>query len=264
MQNTARGNSQCVQFRSQLGNHQTAGCFVTTCWNLVLASGQPANNREALEELCRIYWRPVFAFVRRRGYSAADAQDLTQDFFLALLSRDFLRRAEPSRGRFRSFLMVALENFLSDARTHARAQKRGGQVSFISWENCQTDDSESQVGDAEAWPPSKTFDVRWAQALLAQVMTSLRAAHARSSTRAESFEALRPFLTVDPDASTYAKIGDQLGLPSGTVRVAVSRLRQQYRTLLREEVARTVESSADIDDELRYLGELLRKGATVL
>ena len=166
-----------------------AACFATTRWTLVLKSRTPAVNAAALEELCGIYWRPVFTFVRRRGYSVADAQDLTQDFFLDLLSGDFLSRADRNRGRFRSLLLKTLNHFLTDAQNRARAQKRGGDVAFISWDDCQAESAAH--GDAGEWradptmalSAEKAFDVRWAQALLVQVFANLRATYARSASR---------------------------------------------------------------------------------
>jgi DNA-directed RNA polymerase specialized sigma24 family protein len=235
--------------------------FSTTRWTVVLASRQPADNTAALETLCRIYWRPVFAFVRRRGYSVADAQDLTQDFFLSLFSGDFLSRADRSRGRFRSLLQIALGRFLADARDRAKTQKRGGRFSFISWDNYQAETSGEWLTNlSAAWTPEKAFDVRWAQALLAQVFAQLRAAHARPERRRKTFETLQSFLTASADQppDSYEQAASQLGMSPTAVKTAVFRLRQQYRTLLRKEVARTVESSSDIDDELRYLGSLLR------
>ena len=274
MQNPPAGSLPRVQAifcpsddRTAGGAAAAAGCFSTTRWTLVLKSQQPADKTAALEELCRIYWRPVFAFVRRRGYSAADAQDLTQDFFLDLLSGDFLSRADRTKGRFRSLLLATLDHFLADAWDRARAHKRGGKFSFISWEDCpaESGDKAWQADPASvAWTPEKAFDVRWAQALLAQVFASLRAAHARPASRRETFETLQPFLTANPSPaaaspSSYESVAGRLKVTVPAVKSAVFRLRQQYRALLREEVARTVDSTSDIDDELRYLGALLRE-----
>ena len=267
MQNTRQGSFRGVsEIPPPDYDDRVAGAcghFYTTRWTVVLASGQPADNTAALETLCRTYWRPVFAFVRRRGHSVADAQDLTQDFFVSLFSGDFLRHVDRSRGRFRALLLTTLNHFLADAWDRAHAQKRGGRFAFISWDNYQAENGgEWRTDMAAAWTPEKAFDVRWAQSLLAQVFANLRTAHARPASRRETFENLQPFLTVstDPTAESYEQVASQLGLSVPAVKTAVFRLRQQYRTLLRKEVARTVESHADIDDELRYLGALLRDG----
>ena len=241
--------------------------FKTTRWSLIVSSldgdkdGKKA--REALAQLCRIYWRPIFAFTCRRGYSTEDAQDLTQDFFLMVLDSDLLRRADRDRGRFRSLLLKALQNFLIDAHEKRSAQKRGGGLHFVSWDDWMAE-APSQLSlplDAlKNWTPEKIFDVRWAATVAERALTRL-AEECESRGRRRAFDALSSQLTADRADVSYEELGRELGVAESAVKRLLHHLRLRYRDLLRAEVARTVATPADVDDELRYLRAALAAGA---
>ena len=235
------------------------GTFVTTRWSLILSgSGSKSKEQEtssALAELCRIYWRPIFAFICRRGYSTHDAEDLTQDFFVIILEGDWLQNADPSRGRFRSLLLKSLQNFLNDAADKIHARKRGGDVSFISWD-AWVSEVPSQLSMStqrlDSLPPERLFDVRWAATVVERALRRLREECERQGRR-RVFDVLSVYLTVERDDVSTASLATTLGIAQSTVKKLLYRMRQRYRWLLRDEVAQTVENPADIEDELRYL-----------
>lgn len=236
------------------------GVFVTTHWSVVLAAAQPGNAqaRIAVEQLCRGYWYPLYAYVRRRGYLPPDAQDLTQGFFSRLLEGNWLARADRNKGRFRTFLLTAMERFLANEWDKAHALRRGGGQPPLS---LQLDTGETRYNAEPVDPrtPEQAFERSWALALLGQVVQQLEQEY-RSQNRADLFAALRPHLIGDRDLLPYAQLGEQLGLTDGAVRVAVHRLRQRYRELLRAEIARTVVSAAEVDCEMRHLFNVLAAG----
>ena len=209
----------------------------------------------ALAELCRIYWRPIFAFICRRGYSTQDAEDLTQDFFVIILEGDWLQNADPSRGRFRSLLLKSLKNFLNDAVDKINARKRGGDVSFISWD-AWISEVPSQLSMStqrlDSLPAERLFDVRWAATVVERALRRLREECERQGRR-RVFDVLSVYLTVERDDVSCASLATTLGIAQSTVKKLLYRMRQRYRWLLRDEVAQTVENPADIEDELRYL-----------
>jgi RNA polymerase sigma-70 factor (ECF subfamily) len=219
------------------------------------ATGGEATARKALTELCKIYWRPIFAFICRRGYSVPDAQDLTQDFFLMLLECDILKRADPSRGRFRSLLFKALQNFLADDTTRKHARKRGGDVKFVSWDDWMAE-APSHLSiparEAETWPAEKIYDVRWAATAVEHALRQL-AEECEARGRRRVFDVLGDCLAAERQDVSYQKLSKSLGVPEASVKRLVYQLRIRYRQLLREEVAQTVEKPEDVDDELRYL-----------
>lgn len=227
--------------------------FVTTHWSLVLAAG--GNNGEqaadALEKLCRAYWHPLYVYVRRRGYSPDDAQDLTQEFFHRLLARGDIAVANPEKGRFRSYLLGALKHFLSDERDKAGAAKRGGGAIIFSLD---TQDEEARFAHdlASIEPPDREFDRRWATAIMDQAMVCLQAEFAGAG-KAAVFEVLKPYLSAAPEAGDYEAIARRLELSSGAVAVTVHRLRQRYGELVRAEIAQTVANSGEVEAELREL-----------
>ena len=235
------------------------GVFVTTRWTMVLSAGDAGDKeqkaREALSELCRIYWRPIFSFVCRRGYSAEDAQDLTQDFFVMIFRNDWFQRADPNRGRFRSFLLKSLVNFLNNESERSRAQKRGGDMKFVSWDEWMAE-APSQVAMPDkafdSLPPELLFDLRWATTVVEQTLRRLRE-ECESKGRLRLFEALSGFLTGERADTSYQDLSAALGIPESAVKKQLYNLRQRYRWLLREEVAQTVENPADVDDEIRHL-----------
>ena len=220
---------------------------------MVVAAGRSNTKRAgaALEQLCRVFWFPLYAYVRRRGHSAEDAQDLTQEFFARLLERKWLARADRQRGRFRSFLLSAMSHFLSDEWDKARAQKRGGGAPSVP---LQFDTAETRYGfePADKVTPEQTYERRWALALLEEVLRQLRLSY-EGEGRMELFNALHPCLVGDRAALPYKELAAKLGVTEGTVKSAVHRMRQRYRQLLRSEIAQTVAEPGQVDEELRHL-----------
>ena len=235
------------------------GTFATTRWSLILSGsgskGKEQETRAALAELCRIYWRPIFAFVCRRGYSIQDAEDLTQDFFVIMMEGDWLQNADPSRGRFRSLLLKSLKNFLNDAGDKIRARKRGGDMSFVSWDPWKSE-VPSQLSMStqrlNSLPAERLFDVRWAATVVERALGRLREECERKGRR-RIFDVLSAYLTVERDDVSCASLATTVGVPQGTVKKLLYHMRQRYRWLLRNEVAQTVANPADIEDELRHL-----------
>lgn len=231
--------------------------FATTHWTMVLraTASDTTNARNALEQLCQIYWYPLYAHVRRRGHSVEDAQDLTQEFFARLLERQWLARADESKGRFRTFLLTALERFLANEWDKARALKRGGGRQFVP---VQLDTAETRYGvePADQRTPEQAFEYRWAVTLLEEVLKGLEAEFRREG-EAELFAALRPCLVGDRASQPYADLAAKLGMSESAVKVAVHRLRQRYRARLRAEVANTVLAPAEVDEEMRHLFNVL-------
>jgi len=226
--------------------------FVTTHWSVVLTAGRSDTTRaqDALAKLCQNYWHPLYAYVRRRGYSPEDAQDLTQEFFARLLEHDAIAGVSPEKGRFRSFLLASMNHFLSDEWDKARAEKRGaGKIVSLDTEHAETWLRQQAI---EKLTPEKAFELRWAITLLEEVYRRLEAEHRRQGKH-EIFDTLRATLAGPGNSAPYAELAARLGLNEGAVKVAVHRLRQRYRTLLRETIAETVGSEAEIEEELRYL-----------
>jgi len=231
--------------------------FNTTHWSVILAArGESADAQEALEKLCRVYWYPLYVFVRRQGHSPEDTEDLIQGFFARLLERKDLETVQRERGRFRSYLLVSLKHFVLNEQLRARAEKRGGGKSFISLDEVEAEKKFAQE-PVDKSTPEKIFERRWAMALLDTVLERLRKEY-ETTERLRLFESLRWFLSDEPAEQSQAQIGAQLGLSTGAIKQAVRRLRQRYRELLHEEVANTVATAADIDDEVRHLVEVLR------
>lgn len=235
------------------------GRFNTTRWSIVLScvdtDGDTQKMHTALAELCKIYWRPVFAFIRRLGHSPQDAQDLTQDFFVMVLKGQLLQRANPARGRFRSLVLKALEDFLSDAQAKRSARKRGGDVQFVSWDDWMSEApshfSISQQ-ESERWSAERIFDVRWAATVVERALSRL-GEECEKRGRRRVFDMLGPCLAAERDNVSYSKFSKALGIPEGSVKRLVHQMRVRYRALLREEVGLTVEKPNEIDEELRYL-----------
>ena len=231
----------------------SAQYFATTHWSVVLAAGQPASDGAgvALERLCRTYWWPLYAFVRRRGYGAHDAQDLTQEFFTRLLAKDFLRAVDRSKGKFRSFLLAALEHFLAKEWRRANVQKRGGKFEFVSIDDNSAEQPYLQVA-ASNLSPEQLFDQQWFIRLIEQAVTKLREEFIESGKGA-LFDELKIFLTGEKRAASYAELAVKLNMSEAALKMAVSRMRQRYRELLRAEIANTVSDPAEIEEELRAL-----------
>jgi RNA polymerase sigma factor (sigma-70 family) len=225
--------------------------FTTTHWSVVLAAGQSASPdaQQALEKLCRTYWYPLYAFVRRQGRSPEDAQDLVQEFFARFLAKDYLGLADPARGRFRSFLLASLKNFLAETHRHATRLKRGGGQTVFSW------DGEAEPKDEST--AEALFEQRWAMTLLETALARL-GAELVSAGKERFFTELKGQLWGEPDAPSYAELSARLEMSEGALKVTVHRLRQRFRELLREEVAHTVTDAAEIDEELRHLVAVVR------
>jgi len=225
----------------------------------VLSAGDSKSPQSAaaLEKLCRAYWYPLYAYVRRRGQSPVDAMDLTQEFFARLLQRNWVGRAERQKGRFRSFLLSAMNHFLADEWDKARAQKRGGGGMPVP---LQFDTAETRYSHEPVYnvTPEQNYERQWALALLDKVLQRLRAEYEQEG-RAEFFTALNPCLVGDRTAQPYAELAVKLGVSEGTVKSAVHRLRQRYRELLRDEIAQTVATTNEMEDELRHLFAVLSR-----
>lgn len=210
---------------------------------------------DALANLCQAYWFPLYAYVRRRGHSPEDAQDLTQEFFARLLEKNWVGDADQGKGRFRSFLLSAMNHFLADEWDKARAQKRGGGKIFIPIDP-RTAETQYGTEPADTLTADRIFERRWALTLLETVLNRLRSEF-ENEGKAEWFAALHPCLVGERTAQPYAELALRLGVGEGTVKSAVHRLRQRYRQLLREEIAQTLATPAEVDEELRYLFAVL-------
>lgn len=229
------------------------GRFGTTRWSLVLAASGDASRDadEALTKLCEGYWYPLYGYLRGRGHAAEDAQDLTQAFFAYLLEKRVLRHADPARGRFRSFLLASLKNFVANERDRQRAKKRGGGAPILPLE-LETAEGQYQLEPATSDSPDKIFDRRWAAALLDHVMTRLRH-EAQRVGQQEQLKHLQVYLTGDQPQHSYADVGAELSMSEGAVKVAVHRLRKKFRALVHDEVAQTVASPDEVESEIRHL-----------
>ena len=231
--------------------------FVTTHWSVVLAAKDKSSpdSAAALEALCRAYWYPLYAFVRRQGHAACDAQDLTQEFFARLLAKDYLAAAAPEKGRFRTFLRVALKRFLANEWDRARRLKRGGGQAPLPLDTAMGEER-YQAERGDGLPPDRLYERRWAMTLLEQTLGRLRAEHLAAGKTAE-FERLKGVLMAERGTIDYGALAAALGLSEGAARVAVHRLRKRFRQLFRAAVADTVSGPGEVESELRYLVGIL-------
>jgi DNA-directed RNA polymerase specialized sigma24 family protein len=220
---------------------------------VVLAAGNTGspNAQEALETLCRRYWYPLYAYVRHQGFGPQDAEDLTQDFFAVFLEKGYLDRADPGRGRFRTFLLASIRNFLRNARDRLAAQKRGCGQRPISWDS-GLGETRYLAEPVERASPDQIYAKRWAGTLLRHVLDWLREDF-RCTGRDELFDQLKSHLWGEEDAVPYARLGTELGMTPVALKVTVYRLRQRFRLRLREEIAHTVGDPTEVDDEIGYL-----------
>ena len=236
--------------------------FATTRWSLILSatpSIEDQQTQQALTELCRLYWHPVFLFVNRRGYSTQEAQDLTQDFFVTILGNDWVSQADPERGRFRSFLLKSVQNFLSHAEERRRTIKRGGQLQFVSWDEWLAErPSQFEMLDeiGESLTPEPFFDLRWATTVVEHALQRLRE-ECEGKGRLRLFEILRTHLVSENENITYADLATALGIAETMVKKQLYNMRQRFRWLLRDEVAQTVADPVDVDEEIRHLCTVL-------
>lgn len=228
--------------------------FASTQWSLVLLAGSSTNSADshsALERLCRAYWHPIYAYIRRQGYSAEEAADLTQDFFSALLANHSLARVHPAKGRFRSFLIACLKNHLANAWDRAQCLKRGGGSTVFSLDQ---QDAERTLALEQADPltPEKVFDRRWAETLLALALDRVRE-ECDGVDKARRFDVLKEFLIQGRGGASFEQAAATLGLSVSAVKAQVHRLRERFRDHLRREIAQTVNSPAEVDQEIREL-----------
>jgi RNA polymerase sigma-70 factor (ECF subfamily) len=230
---------------------------VTTHWSVVLAAADQASPgaSEALEELCRTYWFPLYAFVRRQGHNADEAQDLTQEFFCRFFEKNYLAQVRQEKGKFRSFLLAAMKHFLANERVRAQRLKRGGGRTIISLDAAQAEhryllDPETDLS------PEKIFEQRWATTIMEQALARLREESDQAS-KSRQFDLLKQFLSTEPAEGEYAAVARELGTIPRTVGVAVYRLRQRYRELVRAEVAKTVAHPGEVEEEMHHLCSVL-------
>jgi len=231
--------------------------FPTTRWTLVVAAGEPHRKeaRSALIYLCENYWYPLYAYLRRRGHSADQAQDLTQEFFMRVLEGRYLDRANPEKGRFRSFILTSLKFFVADEEDRGRAHKRGGGM-VLSLE-FSSGEERYQREPAHHETPERIFERRWALSVLDRVVERLRNEFVHHG-RSEHFECLKLFLLGQSDAK-YAALAREMNTSEGALKVAIHRLRKRYRELFRQEIADTVADPAEVESELRYLAAVLTR-----
>jgi RNA polymerase sigma-70 factor (ECF subfamily) len=231
--------------------------FATTHWSVVLtaAEGETEPAMRALEKLCQAYWYPIYVYVRRKGHGPDDAQDLTQEFFSQFISKEHFRLADRNKGRFRTFLLATLDYFLAREWSRAHRQKRGGQFTFVSLDQ-QDPEERYRLEPADNDTPEKRLLREWALTVLKRTMDAL-AAECQKQGKGPLFKEVRNLLSGERDGGAYAGIAKRLGMNEGAVRVAVHRLRQRYGELLREEVAQTVETPEEVEDEMKYLLEAL-------
>lgn len=232
--------------------------FATTQWSIVRQAGSDDSGvaRSALQELCQRYWFPLYSFIRSRGYNASDAEDLTQAFLADLLQREDIPRANPELGRFRSFLLGALKNFLANDRDRKQAQKRGGGKVIFSMDFAAAD-SRYQIEAPTGQTPELSYERQWAMTLLEHVHKLLRAEHEKRG-KVHVFESLKRFLAGKSDESTLGQAAAELGMTEVAVKVAVHRMRGRFGHLLRQEILETVDSESDADDEISSLFEALK------
>lgn len=234
-----------------------AASFTTTHWSVVLnaQSLDEPGASAAMETLCRTYYYPLYAFARRHGHDAVDAQDLTQEFFHRFLSRNYLGSVSREKGRFRSFLLASLKHFLNVARVRDAAIKRGGRQTFVALDDaCVEERFVAEAGSGLA--PESAYDRGWATTLMERAWRGLRE-DCRAEGKAELFEQLKPFLSREPVDGEYARVAPAAGMSPGAFSVAVHRLRHRYGQRVRAEVANTVAHPGDVEDELRHLFEVL-------
>ena len=235
------------------GPNEAEPRFAETAWSVVLAAGAttPPRAHAALTELCRIYWRPIYAYLRRSGYDTHDAQDLTQSFFQHLVENETLRRVSRDKGRFRSFLLGALKRCLADEQMQRHTLKRGGGTQFISTDELDAEELHHLSADLEA-APDEILDTRWAGVVLERALNQVRA-QCVAEGKTEMFEALYPFLAGSKPQVSYQEMADRMNLGLGAVTTLIHRLRRQFAAAVRREIMQTVSAPYEVDDELRRL-----------
>ena len=231
--------------------------FAATRWSVVLAAGEATGSqrRQALEELARVYWFPLYSFIRRRGHEAAEAEDLTQGFFAHLLEKNALAKVDRDLGKFRSFLLASLQNYMSDEWDKSRRLKRGGGQKVVALDALDAE-GRYHAGQADEMSPERLFAQRWALTVLEQVMGRLQREYAGRG-QAGLFEALKGCIAGSAEVLSRAEIARQLSMTEGAVKMAAHRMRRQYREILRDEIGQTVANPEMIDEEIRFLMDSL-------
>lgn len=240
---------------------QPAQWFATTQWTAVLTAGDHSspNAQQALQQLCTAYWYPLYAYVRRQGHSVEDAQDLTQEFFARFLEHNCLGKADPDRGRFRTFLLSSLKNFLNNGWKKANCAKRGGGQKLISLDE-EMAESRLSAEPAVAQTPDSFYDRGWAAIILERALAALRAEQGQLA-KLDQFEGFKVFIWGEKNALSYGEIAKQTGMTEGAAKVEVHRLRRRFGELVRTEIAQTVETAEEAREELRYLLSVIRQGS---
>jgi DNA-directed RNA polymerase specialized sigma24 family protein len=233
-----------------------AGWFATTHWSVVLQARGASETTEALNNLCRAYWYPLFVFIRQSGHNEESAKDLAQGFFEQLLAKNYLAQVDREKGKFRSFLLASVKHYLANQRDRANTLKRGGDYTFVPWDAATFDDQVLLVTLPDLSAENR-YDRQWALTLLDQVLTRLRAECAAAG-KTELFEALWVYLSGEKSTASYAEVAARLKMTAGSVQVAVHRLRRRYGELLRAEISHTVSRPEEIDEEIRQLFAALR------
>jgi RNA polymerase sigma factor (sigma-70 family) len=233
--------------------------FAETAWSVVLAAGAetPARAREGMAQLCRIYWRPIYAYLRRIGYVREEAEDLTQSFFQHLLENDTLRRASRGKGRFRSFLLGALKVCLSDEQARRRTLKRGGGAQFISTDELEAEELHHLRADHQA-APDETLDARWAGVVLERALEKVRLEF-DAEEKPKTFELLSPFLAGEKPTTSYDDVAKNLGISLGAVKTQIHRLRRRFAAAVRTEIMQTVAAPHEVENELRQLRDVFAR-----
>jgi DNA-directed RNA polymerase specialized sigma24 family protein len=234
------------------------GRFPTTAWHLVLAvdSDSSVAGNEAFAALCRSYWHPIYAYIRQKGFPIEEAQDLTQEFFVRVLEKGYFNEADPARGRFRYFLLTAINHFLSNQRDRERAQKRGGGRIFLSLEMEEAENHYRRL-PVDNQTPEKIYEKQWTVTILESVMTRLRT-ELEQEGRSGQFDRWKPFLAGEQERSGYGQLAAACGMTEAAARVAVHRMRRRYQQLLRDQIAQTLAQREEIEDEIRYLLKALQ------
>lgn len=233
-------------------NSPPAPLFATTRWSVVLAA-KHEDSKQAMETLCRVYWYPLYAYVRRDGHAPHDAQDLTQEFFTRFLEKDWLRAAGPEQGRFRTFLLVAMKRFLINEWHKQASQKRGGLITHVPLD---AEDAERRFASEPELAPDAVFERRWAMTLLEQTLADLAAEFAAAG-KADDFQAMKHCLTMDRGSISYADLALKMGSTEGAARVAVHRLRKRFREIFRENITATLAEGEDVEAEMRHVVAVL-------
>jgi RNA polymerase sigma factor (sigma-70 family) len=232
--------------------------FATTHWSVVLSAGDTSSPQAgaALEDLCKTYWYPLYAYVRRRGHDAEAAKELTQEFFALLLGKRLLAGVDPTRGKFRSWLLGVMNHFLAHEWARSRAQKRGGGQPVFSLDEARAEER-YELEPIDESTPEKIFDRRWALTVLDQAAVRLRGEY-EGARKGEVYGSLKGFVSADGDPVSYEQAAQLLGISQSAVKSAIHRLRQRYQELIREEISQTVTTEAEVDEEIRYLLAVIR------